>query len=66
LQACVGNQRKVGKLLDFLPCRGERAFDRFIYALVVNDQDENAKCLDPLVAQKYITDRNEKMGMPGN
>lgn len=59
MQAERTESRKVGVLLDTLMRRGNRAFDRFIYALVQTDQDSLAISLDPDRAQPYIETRNK-------
>jgi len=47
-------QQKVGKLLDIIPTRGEKAFPALIRALVDTEQDHLANLLDPALTREYI------------
>lgn len=58
--------KRVGVLLDTLMRRGNRAFDRFIYALVQTDQDSLALSLDKDRAHPYIETRNKARQLNSN
>ena len=49
----------MGKLLDLLVKRGPSAFEQFIQALVITDQDNIALMLDKDLALEYIENRDE-------
>lgn len=52
--------KKASCLIDTLMRRGDKAFDRLIYALVGTDQDHLAKLLDVSSAERYIEERNRE------
>ena len=50
---------KVGALLDILPKRGCKAFDRFVWALIQSGQYDCAKALDPQLASQLPKSETE-------
>jgi len=57
-QAVRSHDRQVGKLLDVLSRRSDKAFERFVHALVHTHQDDLAVILDPNTAKHLIETRN--------
>jgi len=55
------HDRQVSKLIDVLSRRSDRAFERFVHALVHTHQDDVAVLLDPNTAHHLIETRNAQL-----
>ena len=51
---------KAGKLIDIIMKRGDKAFERLIYALIESDQDQIALELDQDSASRFIRARDDQ------
>jgi len=58
-QVATSRDQQVSKLLDVLSRRPDRAFDRFINALVYTHQDDVALLLDGRNARQLIESRDQ-------
>ena len=53
--------RQISKLIDVLSRRSDRAFERFVHALVHTRQDDLAILLDPSTAYHLIETRDSQL-----
>ena len=60
VQKTVTRHEKVGRLLDYLPTRGAKAFPQLIYALVSTHQEHIAEILDPALTQRFKNSADDK------
>jgi len=66
LQLQRTTKEKVGKLLDTLIRRPGRAFDAFVYALVMTEQEHAAEVLDRSRTRELVRQRDEARGLHNN
>lgn len=58
------HDRQVGKLIDVLSRRSDKAFEQFVRALVYTHQDDLAVLLDPSTATSLIHTRQQLQPAP--
>jgi len=63
LQIEPTTKRRVGKLLDMLTRRSAKAFDAFVYALVMTDQEHVAEKLDLNKTAELVRRRDAERGV---